>query len=91
VRGTNGPQGLIVPLAIIFAGVSIAAAIAFTSHWSIVPVGGGRQGAYRLDRWTGEIIWCWHQRSQAPDRMECTQMEATTAAVDDWVVVRPKP
>jgi hypothetical protein len=44
--------------AIIVAGFLIAVSIAITFRYSIVPIGAGRLGAYRLNHWTGEIVWC---------------------------------
>jgi hypothetical protein len=64
-----------VPAAILLAGAFIAASIALSSHWSIAPLGAGRVGAYRLNHWTGEVVWCWHAGMQAPDRVECTATE----------------
>ncbi len=37
----------------------VAGAVAITSHWTLVPLGNGRIGALRLNRWTGEIVLCW--------------------------------
>jgi hypothetical protein len=71
--------------AIIAAGFLIAVSIAITFRYSIVPIGAGRLGAYRLNHWTGEIVWCWQNNGTPPDRVECT------ALVDDWVPVPPAP
>jgi hypothetical protein len=42
-----------VPAAIVVAGGLIAAAIAFTSHWTVTGNGGG---VVRLNRWTGDVV-----------------------------------
>lgn len=63
------------PGSILLAGALVAAGIALTSHWSIAPVGAGRLGALRLNRWTGDIVWCWHTEVQPPARIECTASE----------------
>jgi hypothetical protein len=44
---------------IIAAGFLIAISIAGTYRYSIAPIGAGRLGVYRLNHWTGEIVWCW--------------------------------
>jgi hypothetical protein len=47
------------PLAIIIAGVLIAAAIALTNRWSFQPIStAGGVAVYRLDRWTGDTALC---------------------------------
>ena len=44
------------PIAIVVAGILIAAAILIAGHWQISIAGPG--SAYRLDRWTGAIADC---------------------------------
>jgi hypothetical protein len=47
------------PIAIIAAGLLIAAAIVFVFRWQISAAANeGGVIVYRLDRWTGEIIAC---------------------------------
>jgi hypothetical protein len=58
-----------IPLAVLFAGLLIAASIVFVGRWQISAIGygyGGGEGTpdtdtqvvYRLDRWTGRIEIC---------------------------------
>ena len=57
-RGAHrGRHVISTPWAIIIAGALIAAAIAWTNHWSFDP---GPQGgsASLLNRWTGRVIVC---------------------------------
>jgi hypothetical protein len=67
------------PLAILIGALIIGAAIAFSFRYSIAvgptreagaAVGGGldypRPGVYRLDRWTGSVIWCGQQFLPSP-------------------------
>lgn len=68
-------------LAILAGALLIAAAIALTSHWSIEPVS-GRVGALRLNRWTGEVVWCGFTAVTTPSYLDCRP--------DDWVSVPPK-
>lgn len=63
------------PVSVLAAGALIAASIALVGHWSIAPVGAGRLGAYRLNHWSGDIVWCWHADGQPPDRVECSAQE----------------
>jgi hypothetical protein len=70
-----------VPAAIVVGAVIIAAAITFTSHWSLQPVS-GRVGAMRLNRWTGEVVWCGFTASTTPSYFDCR--------ADEWVAVTPK-
>jgi hypothetical protein len=58
-----------VSIAMVVAGALIAAATAMTSHWSISGNGGG---ALRLNRWTGDVIWCGTSSFQAPAVLDCT-------------------
>lgn len=58
-----------VPVAIVVAAALIAAAIALTAHWSITGNGGG---ALRLNRWTGDVIWCGTASFEAPAVLDCT-------------------
>jgi len=43
------------PYSIILGCFIIAAAIALTLHWEVVSQGAS---VYRLNRWTGTIVWC---------------------------------
>jgi hypothetical protein len=67
------------PAAILVGAVVIAASIAVSLHYSIAvgptrtggaALGGGpdydRPGVYRLDRWTGEVVWCGQQLLPSP-------------------------
>jgi hypothetical protein len=54
-RGTFA--ALSASLAILAAGAMIAAAIAFTNHWTI-ETSGGIAAIVRLDRWTGSLRIC---------------------------------
>jgi len=66
------------PAAIILAGVLIAASVAMTNRWAIsnsAPFA----GAYRLDRWTGQIMWCSHTPPLTPNPLDCR--------TPDWVSV----
>lgn len=71
------------PATILAIGLAIAASIALTSHWSLMAPGGAQRGIYRLNRWTGEVIWCVGRSLQPPDRADCTIPEP-----DDWVKVK---
>jgi hypothetical protein len=54
-RAYFGTMGI--PAAIIAGALIIAAAIVFSARWSIVPAT-VHNGVYRLDRWTGSVVWC---------------------------------
>jgi hypothetical protein len=69
-----------VSAAIIAGGLVIAAAIALTSHWSVQTIS-GRPGAIRLNRWTGEVVWCGFTANVPPSYFTCQP--------DDWVDVPP--
>jgi len=43
------------PVAIIIAGIFVAAAILVTNHWQL---SGAQSDAVRLDRWTGDTVAC---------------------------------
>ena len=70
------------PVAIVVGAVIIAAAVALTSHWSIEPVS-GRVGAFRLNRWTGDVVWCGFTGNAIPSYLDCR--------AEDWQAVGPKP
>lgn len=59
-----------VPAAILAGALFIAAAIALTSHWSVEPVS-GRVGAFRLNRWTGDVVWCGFTGNATPSYLDC--------------------
>jgi hypothetical protein len=76
-QGIFGPMGN--SLAIVVAALIIALTIAFTSRWSIavgptneagITSSGlrdyARLGVYRLDRWTGAVVWCGQQALPSP-------------------------
>lgn len=66
------------PVAIVLAAALIAASIAVTNRWAIsnaAPYG----GAYRLDRWTGQTMWCSHTATLTPSPLDCQP--------PDWVSV----
>jgi hypothetical protein len=67
-----------VSAAIIVGSLAIAAAVALTSHWSVQTIS-GRPGAIRLNRWTGEVVWCGFTANAPPGYFECQP--------DDWVSV----
>jgi hypothetical protein len=56
------------PLAILVAGIIVAAAIAFVFRWQIIPAGGD---AYRLDRWSGRISICASTDFHSGSEMVC--------------------
>jgi hypothetical protein len=66
------------PAAIVLAGALIAASVAMTNRWAISNAG-VHPGAYRLDRWTGQIMWCIPAVTQAPNPLNCQP--------PDWVSV----
>jgi hypothetical protein len=70
-----------VPAAIVLGAVIIALAIAFSSHWSVQTIS-GRPGVIRLNRWTGEVVWCGFTANATPSYFDCQP--------DDWVSVPPK-
>jgi hypothetical protein len=70
------------PAAIVAGAAIIAAAIAFTSHWSMQPVS-GRVGALLLNRWTGEVVWCDFTATTTPSYLDCPP-------TDEWISVTPK-
>jgi hypothetical protein len=43
------------PYSIILGSLIIAAAIALTLHWDAIGQGAA---VYRVNRWTGAIVWC---------------------------------
>ena len=59
-----------IPAAIVTAALIVGASIALTSHWSIVPTG-SLVGAFRLNHWTGEVIWCATPLGQNSNRLDC--------------------
>jgi hypothetical protein len=63
-----------VSAAIIAGALVIAATIALTSRWAIVPTS-TVVGALRLDRWTGQIAWCSPQVSQANKLLDCEKWQ----------------
>jgi hypothetical protein len=64
------------------SAIIVAATIALTSHWSIQPVS-GRVGAMRLNRWTGEVVWCgFTSTTTVPSYLNCSP-------TDDWQPATP--
>jgi hypothetical protein len=59
-----------VPAAIVAGALIVAASNAVTSHWSIIPTG-SVIGAFRLNHWTGEIVWCSLPIGQDTNRLNC--------------------
>ncbi len=59
-----------VPAAILAGALIVAVSNAVTSHWSIVPTG-SLIGAFRLNHWTGEILWCSLPIGQGTNRLNC--------------------
>ena len=53
-------------LAILTAGLSIAAAILFVFHWEIVGGSAAQPDVFRLNRWNGDVVYC-HTSPQAAD------------------------
>jgi hypothetical protein len=53
---------------------AVAASIAFTFRWNIAPT---REGAARLDRWTGQIVECRYEayrttnKPREPRKLDC--------------------
>jgi hypothetical protein len=69
-----GPPERALPLtgaAILAGSALIAAAIAITFRYSIVPAS-PLVGAYRLDHWTGETIFCYRPLGTDQTRLDCT-------------------
>jgi hypothetical protein len=60
------------PAAIVLAGALIAASAAMTNRWAISNAA-PHSGAYRLDRWTGQIMWCSSIGAQIPTPLDCTR------------------
>jgi hypothetical protein len=63
-------QAMYIPAAIVAAALIVGASIALTSHWSIAPTG-NLIGAFRLNRWTGEVVWCATPLGQTKNRLDC--------------------
>jgi len=59
-----------VPVAIVVAAVVIAGAVAITSHWSITP-SPSVLGAFRMNNWTGAVVWCSFVPGQGSNRLDC--------------------
>ena len=72
-----------IPAAIVTGALIIAATVAATSHWSFA-VGPMRDrdpdfirpGVFRLNRWTGTVVWCGPRGLPDPTSAVVLQCEA---------------
>jgi hypothetical protein len=56
--------------ALVAGALIIAGTIALTSHWTITSTS-NVVGAFRLNRWTGEIVFCSLPLGQGTSRLNC--------------------
>lgn len=58
--------------AILIGAALIALSITFIFRWTLVPTS-NVVGAFRLDRWTGELVWCFPPLGTGHNIVDCSR------------------
>jgi hypothetical protein len=65
---------------------AIAASIAFTFRWNIAPT---REGAARLDRWTGQIVECRYDAYRTTNNLPASRKLDCNVAQGEMMMLPP--